>query len=76
VDQRRFLNKLRRLQGNMPLEAFAHKLGIDPSYLSRLYRGERSPGLRAIQGAIRAFPHVSLRDWGLRAPDDVPRKKR
>ena len=54
----------------MPLEVFARKLGIDPSYLSRLYRGERSPGLRVLQGALRAFPRVRLHEWGLRARDD------
>ena len=74
MDERRFLKKLRDLQGNAPLEAFAMKLGIDPSYLSRLYRGKRSPGARVIEGALRAFPRVSLKDWGLRAPDDVPRR--
>jgi transcriptional regulator with XRE-family HTH domain len=72
VDERRFMKKLRDLQGNAPLEAFAMKLGIDPSYLSRLYRGKRSPGARVIEGALRAFPRVSLREWGLRSPDDVP----
>jgi len=77
VDKRRFLKKLRDLQGNTPLEAFAMKLGIDPSYLSRLNRGQRSPGARVIEGALRAFPRVSLKEWGLRAPDDVlpPRRK-
>jgi transcriptional regulator with XRE-family HTH domain len=70
VNRRRFLNKLRELQGDVPLEVFARKLGIDPSYLSRLYRGERSPGLRAVQGALRAFPQVKLSEWGLRSPDD------
>ncbi len=77
MDERRFLQKLRELQGTAPQEAFAMKLGIDPSYLSRLYRGKRSPGARVIEGALRAFPRVSLRDWGLRAPDDVlpPRRK-
>jgi transcriptional regulator with XRE-family HTH domain len=74
VDERRFLRKLRELQGNAPLQAFAMKLGIDPSYLSRLYRGERSPGAKVIEGALRVFPHISLKEWGLRAPDDVPRK--
>ena len=76
MDQRRFLDKLRQLQGNMPLQAFARKLEIDPSYLSRLYRGERSPGLQAIQGALRAFPQVSLKEWGMRAPDDVKKRRR
>lgn len=71
MNRRRFLGKLRQLQGDLPLEVFARKLGIDPSYLSRLYRGERSPGLRVIQGALRAFPRVGLREWGLRGPDDV-----
>ena len=66
MNRRRFLRKLRELQGDMPLAAFARKLGIDPSYLSRLYRGERGPGLRVVQGALRAFPRVRPREWGLR----------
>ncbi len=64
MDKRRFLRKLRDLQGNVPMQAFAMKLGIDPSYLSRLYLGKRSPGARVIAGALRAFPHVSLKEWG------------
>lgn len=70
MDRCRFLNKLRQLQGDAPLEAFARKLSIDPSYLWRLYRGQRYPGLRVIQGALRAFPQVKLSEWGLRSPDD------
>ena len=77
MNRRRFLNKLRQLQGDVPLEVFARRLGIDPSYLSRLYRGERSPGLRVLQGALRAYPQVKLSEWGLRAPDDVlPKRKK
>lgn len=71
MNRRRFLSKLRQLQGDAPLEVFARRLGIDPSYLSRLYRGERSPGLRVIQGALLAFPKVRLSEWGLRASGDV-----
>lgn len=75
MNEKRFLNKLRQLQGDMPLEVFARKLGIHPSFLSRLYRGERSPGLRTLQGALRAFPQVKLREWGLKDSDDIPPKR-
>lgn len=68
MNRRRFLDKLHELQGDMPLEVFARKLGIDPSYLSRLYRSQRSPGLRAIQGALQAFPHIEWSEWGLDEP--------
>lgn len=70
MDRDRFLSKLRQLQGDVPLEPFARKLRIHPSHLSRLYRRQRSPGLRTVQGALRAFPHVPLYEWGLPNPKE------
>ena len=76
MDRLRFIDRLRQLQGDVPLEVFARRLGIDPSHLSRLYRGERSPGLRVVQGALLAYPQVKLSEWGLRTPDDVPSRRK
>lgn len=69
MKQTRFMVRLRTLQGDIPTEPFAHKLGISHSYLSRLYRGERKPRFKLIRGALRAFPDVPLVEWGLREID-------
>jgi len=53
----RFVDVLRRLQGDDSQVKFARRLGIDQPELSRLLRGEREqPTRRTIVGLLRAFP--------------------
>lgn len=47
---------LKETQGDMTQEAFAALLGIDQSSLSRIYNGERRPGLSVLRGFMASFP--------------------
>lgn len=69
MKQTQFLRRLQILQGDMPLQPYASRLGVSSSHLSRVYRGERKPGFKLIRGALRAFPSASLEGWGLREID-------
>lgn len=39
--------------------AMARRIGVDPSYLHLVFRGERGVGRKLLDGAILAFPEVA-----------------
>ncbi len=65
MDRPRFLHKLYEVMANETQVAFARRLGVSPSTLSRIRTGEREPGWRFIYALLREFPHISPAEWGL-----------
>lgn len=60
-----FLDKLHQVMGDDTQDAFATRLGISGTTLSRIRSGKRRPGWRVIRALLREFPNVTLAEWGL-----------
>jgi transcriptional regulator with XRE-family HTH domain len=65
MDRSRFLRQLYEVMADETQAAFARRLGVSASTLSRLRTGERNPGWRFIRALLREFPQVSMAEWGL-----------
>ncbi|MGQ9586122.1 MAG: helix-turn-helix domain-containing protein [Anaerolineae bacterium] len=65
VDRERFVSKLMELQGYETQLALARRLRVHPSTITRIYSGQRNPGLRLVTAILRAFPHLRPEDLGL-----------
>ena len=73
-DRERFVAKLMELQGYDTQLALARRLRVHPSTITRVYSGQRNPGLRLVTAVLRAFPHLKPEDLGL-VPGPPPRQK-
>mgnify|MGYP000934973357 CR=1 FL=1 len=47
---------MRELQGAESQEAFARRIGVAQTLISKIYRGERDPGIKVARGLAKAFP--------------------
>ncbi|NLE76999.1 MAG: helix-turn-helix transcriptional regulator [Chloroflexi bacterium] len=65
IDRQRFVQKLMELQGYETQLTLARRLRVHPSTITRIYSGQRSPGLRLVTAVLRAFPQVRPEDLGL-----------
>lgn len=65
IDRERFVAKLMELQGYDTQLALARRLRVHPSTITRVYSGQRNPGLRLVTAVLRAFPHLRPEDLGL-----------
>lgn len=64
------LAKYRAVAGLNTDTALAERMGIDPSTVSRVLRGEQSPGVKFIPGVVSAFKGLTLDDlWEVVAND-------
>ena len=71
IDRERFVAKLMELQGYDTQLALARRLRVHPSTITRVYSGQRNPGLRLVAAVLRSFPHLRPEDLGL-----VPERRR
>ena len=71
IDRERFVAKLMELQGYDTQLALARRLRVHPSTITRVYSGQRNPGLRLVTAVLRCFPHLRPEDLGL-IPFDGP----
>ncbi|MCC7355765.1 MAG: helix-turn-helix transcriptional regulator [Anaerolineae bacterium] len=67
MDKQLFLHTLYRVMGKGTQTALAHRLGVNPSTITRILKGERKPGGRFLRSLFLEFPQVSAAEWGLLA---------
>ena len=65
IDRERFVAKLMELQGYETQLALARRLRVHPSTITRVYSGQRNPGLRLVTAVLRAFPQLRPEDLGI-----------
>ena len=65
IDREQFVTKLMELQGYETQLTLARRLRVHPSTITRVYSGQRNPGLRLVASVLRAFPHLRPEDLGL-----------
>ena len=62
---RQLVRMLRGIQRdrNWTNEAMALEMGLSPSALGMVYRGERKPGPKFLRSVLHAFPELSGEVW-------------
>lgn len=73
IDRERFVAKLMELQGYDTQLALARRLRVHPSTITRVYSGQRNPGLRLVMAVLRAYPQLKPEELGLTPTFPRPR---
>ena len=64
------LSKFRRLSGIKTDAEFAERIGVHPSQVSRVLKGDAAPGTRFIAGVLELFGIECFQDLFAVEPDD------
>ncbi|MHB1131690.1 MAG: helix-turn-helix domain-containing protein [Chloroflexota bacterium] len=68
------VQSLKSLQGTMSQKAFAAKLGIRQSTLSRIYAGKRKMGIDVITKVISVYPEFAMAVGASFAPRNIAKE--